>query len=191
DDGGVADVAHLAIHAHLERPPPPPLHRAAHALGAAVGEPVARAAAQLPPLAPAAQHHPGARRKPLDPVRVQQVRHTPHAQPAAPETGEDAPAGDLLHLRTHALEVVLAYRLGDVLERGAERLLPGEGIALRLGQERDLVAREPAVREPEVEHVAVDLPAGADDAAHRHIEPRDAAPDLELLAVGQPIAPLP
>src|SRR3989442_1391653 len=82
----------------------------------------------------------GARREPLHPIRMQQVRHAAHAEPTPLETGEDAPAGDLLYFRAHALQVVLAHRLGDVLERGAERLLPGKGIALSLGQERDLVA---------------------------------------------------
>src|SRR2546427_2855523 len=52
------------------------------------------------------------------------------------------------------------------------RSLPGKGVALSLWQERDLVACKPALREPEVEHVAVDLPAGADDAAHRDVEDR-------------------
>ena len=114
----------------VESAPPPAIHRAEGAFGALVAETVADAAAQLAPLAPAAHHHAGARREPFHPIRMQQVRHAPHAEPTPLETGENAPAGDLLHFRAHALQVVLAHRLGDVLERGAERLLPGKGIEI-------------------------------------------------------------
>src|SRR5204863_44048 len=88
-------------------------------------------------------------------------------------------------------QVVAPSRVGHVLERGGERLGPRKRVALRLGEKGDLVAREPALRQPEVEHVAVDFPARADDAARRHVEPRGAAPDLDLLAIGKPVALLP
>ena len=101
------------------------------------------------------------------------------------EPRERAAAGDLLDLRPHPLEVVLAHRLRHRLNRLGELLPPRKRVALGLGEERDFVALEPARGEPHVEHVAVDLPAGPNDAPRRHVEPRGPPPDLELLAVGQ------
>src|SRR5207253_2561684 len=94
-------------------------------------------------------------------------------------------------LMSRALRPRRSTALRAPVARGAERLLPGKGVALSLWQERDLVACKPALREPEVEHVAVDLPAGADDAAHRDVEPRRASSDLDFLPVGKPVASLP
>src|SRR5205814_1829751 len=114
-----------------------------------------------------------------------------HAEPVRLEPGEGAAAGDLLDLRAHALEVVLPYRLRHRVNRLGEWLPPRKRVALGLGEERDFVPLEPACGEPDVEHVAVDLPAGSNDAARRHVEPRGPPPDLELLAVGQPEPALP
>src|SRR2546430_17436131 len=50
--------------------------------------------------------------------------------------------GDRFGLGAHPLQIVQAYRLRHVLDRGAQGRGPGERVALRLGQERDLVARD-------------------------------------------------
>ena len=85
----------------------------------------------------------------------------------------------------------MAHRFGDILDGGGERLRPGKGIALGLGQGRNLFPHEPRSSKAQVDLIAVDLPAAADDAAGRQVEPRRAAADLDLLAVGQPPAILP
>src|SRR4029077_5308623 len=118
-------------------------------------------------------------------------RNAAYAEPTTLEAGEGSPPGDLFHLGAYALQIVLADRLGHVLERRPERLLPWERVPLRFRQEGDLVAGEPGLGQPEVEHIPVDFPPRPDDAAHRPVEPRRAASDLELLTIRQPVALLP
>src|SRR2546429_4742984 len=148
DHGPVSHVAHIAVRAHLDGPPPPALCRGEGALGALVGEPVAGAYAQLAPLAPAPQHDAGPAGEPLDPVGVHQIREAADAEAVGPDAGAGAPPGEFLILAANPLEVVATHRLGHVLERGGERLGPRKRVALRLGEKGDLVTREPALRQP-------------------------------------------
>src|SRR5579885_2648928 len=187
----VAHVAHLAIQRRLERRAARAQRRGEARRHPAVARAVARERAQVAPLAAAAQHHARAHGEPLHPVRVHHVGEAAHAQAPGLEAAHRVASGDPLDLGAHPRQVVLAHRLGDVLNRGVERHGPRERVAGRLGKERDLVAREQARGEPQVEAIAVDLPAAADDAAGGHVEPGGAAADLDLLAIGKPPALLP
>ena len=70
---------------------------------------------------------------------------------------------------------------------------PSGVVQLRVGRPRaqepgDRRALEQAVGQRHVEVVALDLPAAANDPAGRKVEPAGAPADLDLLAVGQPVA---
>src|SRR5439155_11532131 len=136
-------------------------------------------------------HEPGAHGESLHPIDVHQLAQRSGAEPPAFEPGERAPSRNAADLGAHLLQIVLADRLGDILDGVTEWPAPGKGIALHLGKRRDLVPPEPALREPEVEQVPVDFPAAADDAAGRNVEPGRAPPDLDFLAIGQPESALP
>ena len=118
------------------------------------------------------------------------------AQRARPEplpfqAGERAPPRNPTRFRADLLEIVLTHRLGDVLNRGAQGPRPRVRVALGFGTDADLLAGEPAVHEADIEHVVVDLPPPADDAARGDVEPGRAPPDFDLLAIGQPEAAVP
>src|ERR1041385_1800151 len=188
DHRNVADVAHLAIGAQLE------------AVGggdgdvdlaAAVREAIAAERPELVPVVARAQDKPRARGETFDAIYVQQLAQGARTQALAFQTAERAATHDAAHLGTDALQVVLADGLGDVLDGGGERYAPGEGVAYRLRRNGDLLAREETRREADVELVAVELPAAADDAARGNVEPRGAAPDLDFLAIRQPKPPFP
>ena len=117
---------------------------------------------------------------------MDQLAQRAGAEALAFEAGERASSRDAADFGAHPLEIVLADRLGDVLDRRAEWRAPGKRVALNLGKRRDLVAPEPAVGETEVETVPVDLPAAADDAARRDVEPRRAPSNFDFLAKRQP-----
>src|SRR5207237_1289914 len=112
------------IGAPVDPPPAPALHHGQGAFAAPVAEPVARAQAQLAPLAPAAQHDAGAGREPLHAVGVHQIGEAAHAEAVGPKSGEGAAPGDLLDLGADPLQVVAPHGLGHVLEGGGERLGP-------------------------------------------------------------------
>src|SRR4029453_5719147 len=70
--------------------------------------------------------------------------------------------------------------------RVTERSWPGAARRLRLGQAPDLGAFQNRGRQRHVELVVTDLPASADDAPNRKVEPAGAPTDLDLLPVRQP-----
>src|SRR5207237_7351298 len=120
-----------------------------------------------------------------------QLAQRPHAEPLAVEARERPASGDLADLGAHTLEIVLADRFGDILDRGGQRSGPWKGITFRLGDGGDLVPDEPPRAEADVEQVVIDFPAAADNAACRNVEPCCPATDLDLLPVGKLEPPLP
>src|SRR5439155_3310177 len=185
DHGRVSDVSHLVVRRQLE---PVRGREGEEAFPLTVAKPITPQAAKLEAIIGRTPHEAGPRRQTLDAIDVDQLAQRTRAETMALEAGERAAAGDATDFGADVLEIVFADRFGDVLDRGAEGTRPGERIALRLGQRRDLLAAEKARLEAEVEHVAVDLPAAADDAARRDVEPGGAPADLDLLTVGEPEA---
>jgi len=64
---------------------------------------------------------------------VDQLAQRARAEALALEAGKRAAPRDAADFGADVLQIVLADRLGDVLDRGAERARPRKGIALGLG----------------------------------------------------------
>src|SRR5439155_12126997 len=188
DDRRVRDVSHLTIRGELE---PIGGRERDDALPRPVAKPVAAQAADLEAIVGRTPHDAGSRGEPFDAVDADQLAQRARAEPLALEAGEGPAARDATHFGADVLEIVLADRLSDVLDRDAEGDRPRKGIALGFGQERDLLAAEPAHGQAQVEQVTVDFPASPDDAARRNVEPRGTPANLDLLAVGEPEASFP
>jgi hypothetical protein len=115
---------------------------------------------------------------------------------ASPESTFDQPReyvrpGELLDLEPHLLQVESHGGAGDLLDRRIEGDVPCEGVQHRVGGCHDLRPAKVALGEPDIELVVPDLPAAADDAPGREVQPLGAAPNLDLLAARQPVAAFP
>src|SRR6266851_1126678 len=183
DDRRVRDVSHLTIHRQLEAIGG---RERNDALPRPVGKPIAAQAADLEAIVRRTPHDAGSHGEPFAAIDADQLAQRARAEALALESGEGPAARDATHFGPDVLEIVLADRLGDVLDRGAEGARPRKGIALGLGQRRDLFTVEPVRGKAQVEYVTVDFPASPDDAARRNVEPRGTPANLDLLAVGEP-----
>src|SRR5258705_762250 len=172
DHGRIRDIPDLAIHRQLE---PIGGRNRDSALPRPVGKTVAPESPELVAIVQSAHDEARSGCEALYAIRVDQIAQRPRAEALPFEPGERAAARDAAAFGTERLQIVFADRLGHVLDGGAERAGPREGIARGLGQRRDLVASEKTRVEAQVEYVAVDLPASPDDAARGDVEPRGAA----------------
>ena len=188
DHGRIPDIPDLPIDRQLEAIGG--RHRDT-ALPRPVGKPVAPESPELEGVVRRAPDEAGSGGEALHAIDVDQIAQRPRAEALAFEPGERAAARDAADFGTDVLQIVFADRLGYVLDGGAERAGPREGIARGFGQRRDLIASEKTRVEAQVEYVPVDLPASPDDAARGDVEPRGAAANLDLLAVREPESSFP
>ena len=188
DHGRIPDIPDLPIDRQLEAIGG--RHRDT-ALPRPVGKPVAPESPELEGVVRRAPDEAGSGGEALHAIDVDQIAQRPRAEALAFEPGERAAARDAADFGTDVLQIVFADRFGHVLDGGAERAGPREGIARGFGQRRDLIASEKTRVEAQVEYVPVDLPASPDDAARGDVEPRGAAANLDLLAVREPESSFP
>src|SRR6266550_2546856 len=159
DHGRIPDIPDLPIDRQLEAIGG---RNRDTALPRPVGEPVAPESPELEGVVRRAPDEAGSGGEALHAIDVDQIAQRPRAEALAFEPGERAAARDAADFGTDVLQIVFADRFGHVLDGGAERAGPREGIARGFGQRRDLVASEKTRVEAQVEYVAVDLPASPD-----------------------------
>src|SRR4029077_6743455 len=146
DHRHVRHVPHLSVYGQLESVGG---GERDDACARAVRESVAAEPAQLEAVVRCAPHEPGADREAFHAVDVDQLAQRAGAEALALEAGERASPRDATDFGAHPLEVVLADRLGDVLDRCAEWCAPGKRVALNLGKRRDFLPPETNVRAAE------------------------------------------
>src|SRR5687767_15897440 len=96
-----------------------------------------------------------------------------------------------LDLRADLGHVLIVERRPGADNGGIERLAEERIGTARSPQAGDRRAGEQPLGQCRIEIVVLDLPAAADDAARREVEPAEAAPQLDFLAVREPVALLP
>ena len=132
----------------------------------------------------------GAERETLDPIEARKVGDVVRRQREAPAPSERLRANEGTSFLLDSLHVFVRDS-ADVGRQGVEhatREWEGSQCPLTRRRHHDLRSGEKAGRNTGVHFVAADLPAAADDAAHRIVEPRTRAPDLDLLLARQPEA---
>ena len=128
--------------------------------------------------------------EPLHPVHPNEVADRAGREAFGGQPSERSRAGQLFDLGPKRVHVLPVDRRCHVRDRLLQGLRPGGVRRPRLQQPTDGRPLKELRRDVEVQVVVGDLPAAADDATRRKIEPGHPPADLDLLAAGEPVAVL-